>query len=424
MEKKKIVVVMNCAGSEISRYLISSPNITKLYDVEFFTTYVSMGDDQERVRLYDALAKADVVIAQNVQSIDWLRNDEMQAAVRPDCRFFRFAFWRFEGFWPLAQERLSNALWYLPIEMGEVADFDTYINAEIDPAVIRAHFDAEIERFAEIDAASELKMLPFLMNNLKTYQLFTDSWHPTSFFFHQVIAYIFSELGIPLDVGVFPDDNINKDRYRFIFNAVAGELGLNYDRTFLQFNEHVISRKVFFDFSRYGAAQLAQATSPTDAADLFNAWRQEIGLEAVRTDVAPLGKAAQSSLSPWSHPDDPQRAVSGAGMESGFAFHTDLDPAPWWEIDLKEFRQVREIAVWNRDGLQERSLPLAISTSMDGVEWRRLATANYPFGSMREGFPFRLEFAKPILSRFVRLQVTQPSYMHLGQVSVYSDIIS
>jgi hypothetical protein len=56
------------------------------------------------------------------------------------------------------------------------------------------------------------------------------------------------------------------------------------------------------------------------------------------TDIAPLGRAIQSSLSKWSKPNDAQKAVMNIS-DVNFAFHTDKKQNPWWELTLGKPRR-------------------------------------------------------------------------------------
>ncbi|MDR2080609.1 MAG: hypothetical protein LBP54_01825, partial [Campylobacteraceae bacterium] len=78
------------------------------------------------------------------------------------------------------------------------------------------------------------------------------------------------------------------------------------------------------------------------------------------TDIAPLGKATQSSLSQWSKIDDAQRAVIELGAVN-YAFHTDKEQNPWWELTLDKPRFVEYIILHNRkDMCKEKARKLTV----------------------------------------------------------------
>ncbi|MDR3177343.1 MAG: hypothetical protein LBT96_00010 [Campylobacteraceae bacterium] len=77
-------------------------------------------------------------------------------------------------------------------------------------------------------------------------------------------------------------------------------------------------------------------------------------------DIAPLGKATQSSLSQWSKPNDAQRAVTDVGNVT-FAFHTNKEQNPWWILTFDKPKHIEYIILHNRrDAYQERSQRLTI----------------------------------------------------------------
>jgi len=72
-------------------------------------------------------------------------------------------------------------------------------------------------------------------------------------------------------------------------------------------------------------------------------------------NVAPQGKATQSSTS---SSGDPKRAMDGkkdAGYSGGGQTHTSPQKNPWWELDLGKAVDIQRVDIWNRgDGLEGR----------------------------------------------------------------------
>jgi hypothetical protein len=65
-------------------------------------------------------------------------------------------------------------------------------------------------------------------------------------------------------------------------------------------------------------------------------------------NVAPKGKASQSSTS---HEGAPERAVDGnkdGAFPKGSVTHTNEEREPWWELDLGSDLEIRKVVVWNR----------------------------------------------------------------------------
>jgi hypothetical protein len=134
-------------------------------------------------------------------------------------------------------------------------------------------------------------------------------------------------------------------------------------------------------------------------------------------NIAPLGKASQSSLSKWSTgPDDAGGAICGF-KDGTFGFHTNLQKDPWWRLEFAELMQFDEIVVYNRLNARERCANLLMSISEDGVTWRVLYRhPGIPFGGIL-GDPLRVE-CHGTSARFIELRALAETYLHLDQVEV------
>lgn len=129
----------------------------------------------------------------------------------------------------------------------------------------------------------------------------------------------------------------------------------------------------------------------------------------------------QSSLSEWSYADGaigPSGGVDG-GITGGFGFHTDLQDAPWWQVDLEAPRPLTEIRIYNRmDSGRERSRTLQVLLSEDGASWRLVHDQDgYTFGGA-DGRPLRVKVEGDV-AQYVRLQLTERTYLHLDKVQVF-----
>ena len=71
-------------------------------------------------------------------------------------------------------------------------------------------------------------------------------------------------------------------------------------------------------------------------------------------NVAMRGEARQNSTYAGA---EARRAIDGSTAgeyEKGSVAHTNEGDDPWWEVDLKEEREIERIVVWNRFELPER----------------------------------------------------------------------
>lgn len=127
--------------------------------------------------------------------------------------------------------------------------------------------------------------------------------------------------------------------------------------------------------------------------------------------------AQQSSTSQWSRPNDAQGAVDGI-KNGGYAFHTNHEPNPWWQVDLQTMSTVSELRIYNRMDLPERARTLQVLLSNDGVTWRRVYAHNgQPFGGA-DGKPLIVNL-NGAQTRFVRLQLSETIWFHLDEVEVF-----
>uniref|UniRef100_UPI0021BE4854 galactose-binding domain-containing protein n=1 Tax=Frankia tisae TaxID=2950104 RepID=UPI0021BE4854 len=87
-------------------------------------------------------------------------------------------------------------------------------------------------------------------------------------------------------------------------------------------------------------------------------------------DIAPRGKATQSSLSQWSLPDGAQALVQP--LHQDFLIHTEFELNPWWQIDLRNIFPLNRIIIGNRREVtyQERACHLRVEASVDGHNWQ------------------------------------------------------
>jgi hypothetical protein len=131
----------------------------------------------------------------------------------------------------------------------------------------------------------------------------------------------------------------------------------------------------------------------------------------------PLGNRPAMAVSTA---DDAAGGVDGIS-DGTFGFHTDQDPSPWWQVDLREVLPLERIVVYNRcDGnVHDRASRLEVLISTDGAEWESLYRHDgTPFLGHVDGKPLVVD-AQGSSARFVRLQVPGPQYFHLDEVQVY-----
>ena len=123
------------------------------------------------------------------------------------------------------------------------------------------------------------------------------------------------------------------------------------------------------------------------------------------SDFAPQGRA---------HKNAAVRGPRGAG----YAFHTAMEPRPWWMLDLKAVSRFDEIVIFNRiDAFPGRANRLQVEVSNDLSGWELIWTNEYSFGGV-DGRPLRIECGNRH-ARYLRILGSPDEYLHLNRIEVY-----
>ena len=142
--------------------------------------------------------------------------------------------------------------------------------------------------------------------------------------------------------------------------------------------------------------------------------------------------AAELCFQPVSTAADAAGAVDG--VTSGrYGFHTNLEPNPWWQVDLGKPQAIGRIVVYNRldyaPGLHNADI-LVVLVSDDGKSWTKCYdNQGRALGGATSGKPLVVDFeARPpagmskVAARFVRIQLPSaaPIFLHLDEVEIYA----
>ncbi|WP_036262301.1 discoidin domain-containing protein [Methylocapsa aurea] len=129
--------------------------------------------------------------------------------------------------------------------------------------------------------------------------------------------------------------------------------------------------------------------------------------------------ATQSSYSPWSTQSEASQAVSGA-IQRPFAFHTDLEDRPWWQVDLLSVYPIESIVIHNRlDGFADRARTLRVEVSEGAEVWRLVHAGLTVFSGGASGSPLSLPLNGAVNARFVRISLDEKQCLHLAQVQIF-----
>jgi hypothetical protein len=140
-----------------------------------------------------------------------------------------------------------------------------------------------------------------------------------------------------------------------------------------------------------------------------------------------FGKPAnQSSISPWSRgatTKEDAGLVVGGTFTGTYNCHTGEDNEPWWQVDLLEVHDIRQIQIFNRVDTQtfrQRASCFSLEASTDGKQWTILYRTSEPllFGGV-DGHPLIWRNQTPCAARYVRLRLLNRTLLHIDAVEIY-----
>jgi Glycosyltransferase 61/Glycosyl transferase family 2 len=188
----------------------------------------------------------------------------------------------------------------------------------------------------------------------------------------------------------------------------------------------------FIDAVRTDAA--LKRLNAVEDAYLASYWARTLG-ECQRRRMVPRShlpnvargkRALQSSLPGWLRDRTPEDVAAGAlgGTITGDAHsHTDLEPRPWWMVDLGTRHLIYEIRVYNAvndPALKARLGAFHIDAAGAADDWATIHAhdGSKPIGGA-DGDPLILRFHAPLILRRMRIIADGPTYLHLDQVELY-----
>ncbi len=134
--------------------------------------------------------------------------------------------------------------------------------------------------------------------------------------------------------------------------------------------------------------------------------------------MAPHGSASQSSYWHCSRPGEASNALSEQPIVD-FAFHTDLEDGPWWEVDLGTSLPIEAVVVHNRiTGHRERARTLRIDLAEEPGRWVLLHAGYSSFGCGQDGNPFELRIGSELRARYIRVSLMERQYLHLSKIEI------
>lgn len=110
------------------------------------------------------------------------------------------------------------------------------------------------------------------------------------------------------------------------------------------------------------------------------------------------------------------------GLKNGkWAFHTDLEDQPWWQVDLGASQPLGRVLIYNRcDAGSASARRILVLLSDDGHAWRRVYQHDGTiFYGYSDGKPLEVKL-NGVRARFVRLQLPQRAHFYLDEVEVFA----
>jgi len=224
LENKKIIVFYsNCAG-KILKYMFDNHAFTKdKFESYHIINYEKLefnsisSDDQKLLKkcdyfIYQPFNKSHEDSEYDIPTI--------KKQLTSTCKIIRVNYYRFRGFWyqchyqPFREHArykfdgqpkyfgLHKEMKYYKGNKEKYCEIKTYVkNIIIPEEPFKNFFIKELQKFKNLDEYSDVKMYSFFISNLQKYPMFYDTFHPTNYFFYeiirQLIAIIFNENILP-----------------------------------------------------------------------------------------------------------------------------------------------------------------------------------------------------------------------------------
>lgn len=236
LQKKKILLFMNCHAKEYLNYLNQYDEIRNHYSLEILTSYEI---DLHSPASLHKFQNVDFVIMNNIKSYPLYTKTNIQKHVKNTCKIIVVEYIRFGGFFPLPS--VANTYIQIDDESFKSKTFADFSRFSVNETEIANNFKNELNKFKLLNDSSDIKFYDFFLKYYKTKQLFRDNNHLTSFFFlylsHQLAEKICNKKLIPksktLSSSYTPGHSC---RYRPVLSCVKKKLNLLFSEECTLFN--------------------------------------------------------------------------------------------------------------------------------------------------------------------------------------------
>ena len=137
--------------------------------------------------------------------------------------------------------------------------------------------------------------------------------------------------------------------------------------------------------------------------------------------------ATQSSTSQWSNSrvaEEDARGANNGQISGDYAFHTERERGPWWQVDLQSEFYIRSVVIFNRKAQAHRLRYFSLLGSLDGHHWKRFFSKidGTDFGDVDDR-PYVAEIEGDQPARFVRVRLDGNEYLHFKECQVFGEPI-
>ena len=148
---------------------------------------------------------------------------------------------------------------------------------------------------------------------------------------------------------------------------------------------------------------------------------KELCLTQDLIDIAGAGTASQSSTSKWSKEDDAQRAVSGKEFKD-FAFHTDMETNPWWQIEFPISIRPHYIIINNRKNQMYSHIASSIKVTVSNSNNDKVVLHQglVFYGALPKSLPLILPLKAHVEIKSIKIELenNEPTYLHLSNINI------
>ena len=140
-------------------------------------------------------------------------------------------------------------------------------------------------------------------------------------------------------------------------------------------------------------------------------------------DIGSFGVASQSSTSKWSRENDAQRAVSNVEI-SDYAFHTDKEENPWWQIEFDKPFNIIHLIINNR--INPKYMHIAAKIIVIGYDECGneliLRKGSCVFGNLNNGVPLIISNYNVDNLCKIRIILPDNNYLHLSDINILAKL--